>query len=119
MPFEVFTDITNNGLFYFAASALLWDEMFLSFELLFEGFVHIFGTAPYTILTDNDLIMSDAICFILTSKHSTKYGLCIWHMLKNIRFNMTSKLRIKYNMFHADLIKCLNHYIDKNKFEEL
>ncbi|CAG8686674.1 4561_t:CDS:2, partial [Dentiscutata heterogama] len=119
MPFGVFIGVTNNGLSYCAAGALLRDEMSLSFEWLFESFIRIFGTAPNTILTDNDLAMSDAIHSVLTNKHGTKHGLCIWHMLKNIRSNMTSKLGKKYNMFHADLMKCLNHYIDQNEFEDL
>ncbi|CAG8489617.1 17216_t:CDS:2, partial [Dentiscutata heterogama] len=62
--------------------------------------------------------MSDAICSVLTEKHGTKHGLCIWHMLKNIRANMTSKIGMKYNIFHVNLIKYLNHYIDKDEFEK-
>ncbi|CAG8497083.1 2286_t:CDS:2, partial [Scutellospora calospora] len=107
MPFGVFTGVTNNGLSYCVAGALLRDE---------TPFIRIFGTVPRTILTDNDLSMSDAIRSILMNKHSTKHGLCIWHMLKNIRSNMTSKLGSKYSEFHTDLVKYLNHCIDQNYF---
>ncbi|RIB30231.1 hypothetical protein C2G38_2153294 [Gigaspora rosea] len=34
------------------------------------------------------------------------------------RSNITSKLGMKYNMFHTDLMKVLNYYIDQNEFEE-
>src|SRR6185312_7482376 len=66
MPFGVFTGVTNNGHSYCAAGALLRDETSSSFEWLFEFFIRIFGTAPYTILTDNDLAMSNAIRSVLT-----------------------------------------------------
>ncbi|CAG8689726.1 21409_t:CDS:2, partial [Cetraspora pellucida] len=101
MPFGVFTGVTNNGLTYCAAGALLRDETSSSFEWLFKAFIHIFGTAPNTILTDNDLAMADAICSVLTNKS-----------------NMTSKLGMKYNIFHTDLMKCLSHYIDKTEFKK-
>ncbi|CAG8772991.1 16358_t:CDS:2, partial [Cetraspora pellucida] len=80
MPFGVFTGITNNGLSYCAADTLLHDETSSSFKWLFKAFIHIFGTAPNTILTDNDLMMADAIRSVLTNKYDTKHGLCIWHM---------------------------------------
>jgi hypothetical protein len=118
MPFGVFTGVTNNGLSYCVAGALLRDETRSSFEWLFKSFIRIFVTAPQTILTDNDLAMTDAIRSVLTDNHGTKHGLCIWHMLKNIKSNMTSKLGSNYNTFHSDLMKCLNHYIDRDEFEE-
>ncbi|CAG8752903.1 6195_t:CDS:1, partial [Dentiscutata heterogama] len=75
MPFGVFTGVTNHGLSYCAASALLYNKTCLSFKWLFEAFIHIFGTVPQTILTDNDLSMADAIHFALTDKYNTKHGL--------------------------------------------
>ncbi|CAG8480989.1 5721_t:CDS:2, partial [Ambispora gerdemannii] len=62
--------------------------------------------------------MADAIHSVLTEKHGTKHGLYIWHMLNNIKSNMTSKLGLKYAEFHKDLVKCLNYCIDRNEFEE-
>ncbi|CAG8529883.1 11368_t:CDS:2, partial [Scutellospora calospora] len=85
---------------------------------LFGAFLRIFGTALQTILINNDLPMGDTIFSVLTEKHDIKHGLCIWHMLKNIKTNMTSKLGVKYNEFHKNLIKCFNHCIDQNQFEE-
>ncbi|CAG8777997.1 3102_t:CDS:1, partial [Ambispora leptoticha] len=73
--------VTNNGLFYCTVTALLWDEMSSSFKWLFKAFICIFGTVLHTILTDNDLAMADAICFILIDKYGTKHSLCIWHMV--------------------------------------
>ncbi|CAG8438629.1 11264_t:CDS:2, partial [Dentiscutata heterogama] len=99
--------------------SLLINEISSSFVWLFKSFICIFGTALYTILTDNNLTMSDTISSVLTNKHGTKYSLYIWHMLKNIRSNMISKLGKKYNIFYADLMKCLNHYIDQVEFKEL
>ncbi|CAG8558038.1 946_t:CDS:2, partial [Diversispora eburnea] len=96
----MFTGVTNNDHSYCVTGALLQDEICSSFEWFFESFIHIFVTAPQTILTDNDLPYS-----ILTDKHSTKHGLYIWHMLKNIKSNMTSKLGLKYSEFYTDLVK--------------
>jgi len=111
--------VTNNGLSFCAAGALLRNETRESFEWLFNAFMRIFGTAPTTILTDNDLHMGDAIHSTLTTKHGTKHGLCIWHLLKNIRSNMTAKLGgEKYKQFHADLMKCLDHCINCDEFEQ-
>jgi len=82
--------------------------------------MRVFGTAPTTILTDNDLHMGDAIHSTLTTNYGIKHGLCIWHLLKNIRSNMTAKLGgEKYKQFHADLMKCLDHCINCDEFEQL
>ncbi|CAG8521685.1 5368_t:CDS:2, partial [Dentiscutata heterogama] len=78
----------------------------------------VVASASQTILTDNDLSIANAIHFALTDKYNTKHSLCIWHMLKNIRSNMTSKIGSKYNEFHANLIKCLDHCIKQSKFEK-
>ena len=99
---SLFTGVTNNGLSFCAAGTLLRNETRESFEWLFNAFMRIFSTAPMTILTDNDLHMGDAIRSIFTAKHGTKHGLCIWHMLKNVRSNITAKLGSnKYKQFHA------------------
>ena len=118
MPFAVFTGVTNNGLSYCAAGALTRDETQTSFEWVFEAFLRMFGTAPCTILTNNDLALSEAIRVIFTNRHGTKHGLCIWHLLKNVRSNMTAKLGgVLYKSFHRDLIGCLDHHIDEDEFE--
>ncbi|CAG8521723.1 5370_t:CDS:2 [Dentiscutata heterogama] len=62
--------------------------------------------------------MADTIRSALIDKYNTKHGLCIWHMLKNVRSNMTSKIGSKYDGFHADLIKYLDHCINQTAFEQ-
>ena len=108
MPFGIFTGVNNHGQSTCFAGALINSESTESFTWLFSSFLELANNhAPQVLLTDNDSAM--ALAFTRTFEpFGTKHRLCLWHLLKNVMINLTSKLGSQWKLFLKAFYECLN-----------
>src|SRR5688572_15504556 len=107
MPFGIFTGVNNYGQSTCFAGALISSESTESFTWLFDSFLELANNhAPQVLLTDNDSAM--ALAFTKTFEpFGTKHRLCLWHLLKNVMINLTSKLGTQWKPFLKAFYGCL------------
>ena len=107
MPFGIFTGVNNYGQNTCFASALINSESTESFTWLFNSFLKLANNhVPQVLLTDNNSTM--ALAFTKTFKpFETKHQLYLWHLLKNVMTNLTSKLGTQWKPFLKAFYACL------------
>ncbi|KAM6573262.1 hypothetical protein CsatA_017342 [Cannabis sativa] len=80
-PFAPFIGINHHKQIVIFGAALLYDETLESYKWLFRTFLEAMsGKKPKTILTDQDVVMAEAINTVLVGAH---HRTCLWHLYQN------------------------------------
>ncbi|XP_062105553.1 protein FAR1-RELATED SEQUENCE 5-like [Humulus lupulus] len=80
-PFALFIGINHHKQIVIFGAALLYDETLESYNWLFRTFIEAMSSKkPKTILTDQDVVMAEAINTVLRGTH---HRTCLWHLYQN------------------------------------
>jgi hypothetical protein len=104
MPFAPIIGVNGHGKTIVFGWALLKNQKEDTFRWLFESFVDVMeGKKPRLVLTDQDVAMGNAISFCFPDAFHMN---CIWHILKNLKENMSACMADKEGME-----ECIIHLI--------
>nr|XP_043616018.1 protein FAR1-RELATED SEQUENCE 11-like [Erigeron canadensis] len=102
MPCGIFVGVNNHGKTVLFGNALLRKETIDTFRWLMKTSVTIMEKMPKTIITDQDLWMSEAIA---DEMPTTKHSYCIWHITSRFSCWFSALLRTKYQRWCGDFYK--------------
>ena len=114
MPFAPIIGINGHGKTIVFGWALLKNQQTDTFVWLFESFVEIMGgKKPKLILTDQDKAMENAIQLVFLDAF---HRFCIWHIMKNLKENMSSYMAEKEGM-EEEIIRLITQTLHILEFE--
>lgn len=96
MPFAPIVGVNNHGTTVLFGCALLQNQKTRTFKWLFEAFLDAMGgKRPTNIITDQDKAMRKAIAAVFPD---ATHRFCYWHILENIKKNLSSYLSARGTM---------------------
>ena len=114
MPFAPIIGINGHARTVVFGWALLKDQTTDTFEWLFKSFDEVMeGKKPVLILTDQDQAIESAISLIFVDAF---HRFCIWHILKNLRENMSAYMADKEGM-EETIVSLIMESLHTTEFE--
>ncbi|KAH0680071.1 hypothetical protein KY284_021156 [Solanum tuberosum] len=114
MPFVSFTGVNNHHQSILFGCALLWDETEETFQLLLHTWQEaMFGISPRTIITDQDVAITNAVAKMFPN---SGHHFCMWHIEKKIP-EYLSHVFHEFDDFKSEFSKCLHYTTTPEEFE--
>ncbi|XP_062026190.1 protein FAR1-RELATED SEQUENCE 11 isoform X2 [Rosa rugosa] len=106
MPLGIWVGINNYGMPCFFGCVLLREESGRSFSWALKAFLgFMYGKAPRTILTDQNLFLKEAIS---AEMPATKHALCVWMIVAKFPSWFNAVLGERYNEWKSEFYRIYN-----------
>lgn len=106
MPLGIWVGINNYGMPCFFGCVLLREESVRSFSWALKAFLgFMYGKAPQTILTDQNLFLKEAISVEMPT---TKHALCVWMIVAKFPSWFNAVLGERYNEWKSEFYRIYN-----------
>ncbi|XP_048422375.1 protein FAR1-RELATED SEQUENCE 11 [Pyrus x bretschneideri] len=106
MPLGIWVGINNYGMPCFFGCVLLREESLRSFSWALKAFLSfMYGKAPQTILTDQNVFLKEAISMEMPT---AKHALCIWMIVAKFPSWFNAVLGERYNEWKSEFYRIYN-----------